>query len=79
MSHLDSHPIPASWHDADGNHVRPTIHEWVLAADPTSLCYDPNRVARGAEVERDQRQKAKFYAHIQEHVNRGDNPQIEEG
>jgi hypothetical protein len=43
------------------------------------LCYDPNRVARGAEVERDQRQKAKFYAHIQEHVNRGDNPQIEEG
>jgi hypothetical protein len=76
MSHLDSHPIPASWHDADGNHIVPRIRDWVIASDPDSPHYNPNRVVRGSEVERDQQQKALFYAHIRAHVDRGDNPQI---
>lgn len=78
MSHLPSHPLPAAWHDEDGDHVRPTIPEWVRAADPKSSDYDPNRAVRGSEVERDQRQKALFASHLEEHHRRGEPDRIKE-
>lgn len=78
MTHLDSHPIPADWHADNGYHITPQIKAWVEAADPASPRYDPDRAVRGYEVEADQEQKRRFYAHIQEHINRGDDPKITE-
>lgn len=72
MTHLEGFPLPATArHDGNGDHVRPHIPEWRDAADPDHYAYDPNRVVRGREVERDQRQKAMFAAHLTEHRRRG--------
>jgi hypothetical protein len=68
VSHIDGFPLPpTARHDADGNHVRPHIPEWRRAAES-----DPDRVVRGSEVARDQRQKAVFVAHLNEHHRRGE-------
>lgn len=72
MTYLEGFPLPTtSSHDEHGNHIPPHIPEWRRAADPTTYGYDPNRVARGSEVERDQRQKAAFADHLTEHRRLG--------
>lgn len=72
MAHLNTHPLPATArHDADGSHVPPHIPGWRNAADPGHYAYDPMRVARGREVERDQQQNAAFAAHLAEHRRLG--------
>lgn len=73
MTTLDGYPLPTTArHDEDGNHIPPFIPEWRTAADPKSCAYDPNRAVRGREVERDQRQKALFHDHLEEHRRRGE-------
>lgn len=73
MTHLEGFPLPAtSKHDEYGNHIPPHIPEWRRAADSQTYGYDPNRVIRGREVERNQRQKAAFEAHLTEHVRRSE-------
>ncbi|MFD4858368.1 hypothetical protein [Streptomyces atratus] len=80
MSSLDGFPLPATAeHDDHGNHIPPHIPAWRAAADPESPHYDPNRAVRGSEVERDQRQKAEFHAHLQEHRRRGEPTIVVEG
>lgn len=77
MSALEDFPLPAmARHDKDGNHHPPYIPEWRDAADPQSPAYEPNRVARGYEIERDQQHKAVFAAHLAEHRRRGENPVV---
>lgn len=79
MTHLDDFPLPATArHDEHGNHIPPHIPEWRRAADPTTYGYDPNRVVRGREVERDQRQQAAFAAHLAEHRRRGESVTVVE-
>jgi len=74
MTHLEHFPLPATArHDENGNHIPPHICEWERAADPTNpYAYDPNRVPRGSEVERDQRQKTVFEAHLDAHRHLGE-------
>lgn len=73
MSTLDGYPLPATArHDEHGNHIPPCIPAWRAAADPASPHYDPMRAVRGSEVERDQRQKAAFHAHLEAHRRRGE-------
>jgi hypothetical protein len=63
---LDSHPLPqTARHDEKGDHIPPHIPEWRRAAGS-------DRVVRGSEVERNQRQKAAFAAHLAEHRRRGE-------
>ncbi|MBD0733994.1 hypothetical protein [Streptomyces sp. CBMA29] len=80
MTTLEGFPLPVTAkHDADGNHVPPFIPEWHRAADPSSAAYDPNRVVRGSEVERDQNQKQVFHDHLEEHRRRGEPAVVVEG
>lgn len=73
MTAIDRYPLPSTAkHDEHGNHIPPHIPEWRRAADPKTYGYDPNRVVRGREVERDQRQRAAFAAHLEEHRRRGE-------
>lgn len=73
MTHLEGFPLPAtSSHDKHGRHVPPHIPEWRRAATPGTYGYDPNRVVRGREIERDQRQKAAYSRHMAEHRSRGE-------
>lgn len=68
----NSVPLPATArHDADGNHIPPYIPEWRNAATPGHPSYNPNRVARGSEVERDEIQKRAFAAHLAAHRQLG--------
>lgn len=77
MSVIEDHPLPTTArHDGNGNHVPPYIQAWRAAADPESPQYDPNRVVRGSEVERDQRQKRLFHEHLEEHRRRGEPAKI---
>lgn len=65
MTHLDSHPLPAtSFHDDEGNHVPPHIPAW--RRNPGA------HTVKGSEVERDQAQRAAFAAHLEEHRRRGE-------
>ena len=74
MTKIEEFSLPTTaHHDEDGNHVPPYIKEWRRAADVSnSATYDPDRTIRGSEVERDQRQKAQFQAHLEEHRRRGE-------
>jgi hypothetical protein len=73
MTHLEGFPLPATAkHDEDGHHIAPYIREWRRAADPASPHYDPERTVRGSEVERDQRQRAQFHEHLEEHRRRAE-------
>jgi hypothetical protein len=73
MTAIEGFNLPTTaHHDEDGNHAPPYISEWRSAADPNSPNYDPDRSVRGSEVERDQRQKAQFQAHLEEHRRRGE-------
>lgn len=66
MTRIEGFPLPATArHDEDGNHIPPHIPEWRRTAGS-------DRVVRGSEVERDQRQKAAFAAHLKEHMRRGE-------
>lgn len=70
MTILDSNPLPSTArHDENGNHIPPHIPEWRAAAGS-------DRVVRGSEVERDQRQKALFAAHLEEHRRRGESAEV---
>jgi hypothetical protein len=72
MTHLDSHPLPpSSFHDTDGSHAPPHIPEWRMYAGT-------DRTPTGSEIERDQRQKAAFAAHLEEHRRRGEAPTVVE-
>ncbi len=73
MTHLEGVPLPAtSRHDENGNHSPPHIPEWRRAAGT-------DRVVKGSEVERDQRQKAQFEAHLAEHRRLGQPAIVVEG
>lgn len=77
MANIEGFPLPVtSLHDEEGRHVPPHIEEWLTAADPESPSYDPNRAVRGREVELDQRRKAAFTAHLQEHWRRGEAAEV---
>lgn len=66
MAEIDGFPLPATaYHDRDGNHVPPHIPEWRRAAGTM-------RTPLGREIERDQRQKELFAAHLAEHRRRGE-------
>lgn len=66
MTALEGFPLPkTAKHDENGNHVPPYIPEWVRGAGT-------DRAVLGSEVERDQRQKAAFAEHIQEHRRRSE-------
>lgn len=68
MSTLEGWPLPpTAEHDEFGRHIPPHIPEWRFAAEN-----DPNRVVRGSEVERDQKAKEQFAAHLEEHRRRGE-------
>lgn len=72
MSGLEGFPLPpTSGHDDQGRHIVPHIPEWRRAAGS-------DRVVRGSEVVRDQRQKEKFYAHLKEHRRRGEPVEVVE-
>lgn len=79
MCTIEGFPLPpTAQHDEQGRHVTPYIREWREAADPTSPAYDPDRPVRGSEIERDQRQKAQFAAHLAEHRRRGEPAEVVE-
>ncbi|MBD3004623.1 hypothetical protein [Streptomyces sp. 5-10] len=79
MGALEDFPLPSTaQHDEHGNHIPPYIIEWRMAADPTSYAYDPNRVARGREVERNDRQQRRFREHLEEHERRGEPAEVVE-
>jgi hypothetical protein len=66
MTALEEFPLPATAkHDEHGNHIPPHIPEWRRAAGT-------DRVMKGSEVERNQRQKAQFEEHLAEHRRRGE-------
>ena len=65
MTSLEGFPLPAtSGHDEHGNHIRPTIPAWRRSPGAHTV--------KGSEVERDQRQRAAFQAHLDEHARRGE-------
>lgn len=69
MSFIAGYPLPpTSGHDEHGHHIPPHIPEWRKAAQEG----DTDRVVRGSEVARDQRNKALFDAHLAEHRRRGE-------
>lgn len=73
MTAIEGSPLPpTARHDADGNHIPPHIPEWRAAATPGAPGYDPDRTVRGREVERDQKQRAAFLAHLEDHRRRGE-------
>jgi hypothetical protein len=56
---------PTAAHDEHGNHIPPHIPAW--RRNPGT-----GRTVKGSEVERDQRQKAQFAAHLEEHRQSGE-------
>lgn len=73
MTRLDDVPLPStSRHDEDGNHIPPHIPEW--RRNPGA-----GRTVKGSEVERDQRQRADFEAHLAEHRRRGESAVVNDG
>lgn len=65
MTHIEGFPLPATArHDEDGNHIPPHIPEWRRNPGAGTIS--------GRLVERDQRQKAAFHAHLEEHRRRGE-------
>lgn len=71
--YIEGFPLPVTArHDEHGNHIRPHVPEWRDAAGT-------DRVVKGSEIERDQRQKALFAAHLDEHVRRGEPATVTEG
>ncbi|MER6605686.1 hypothetical protein ABT282_07170 [Streptomyces sp. NPDC000927] len=79
MTTLEGFPLPVTaGHDEHGNHIPPHIPEWRRAADQASPQHDPNRVVRGSEVERNERQQRLFYEHISEHRRRGESAEVVE-
>lgn len=72
MTHINGYPLPAtSGHDEHGNHIPPHIPAWRAAAGT-------DRVATGAEVERNQRLKQLFNDHLKEHRRRGESDTVTE-
>lgn len=66
MSSINGFPLPATArHDEHGNHIPPHISNWRRSRGA-------GRIVKGSEVERDQRQKAAFAAHLEEHRRRGE-------
>lgn len=66
MTALEGFPLPqTAAHDEHGNHIPPHIPEWRRNAGA-------GRTVKGSEVERDQKQKAQFEAHLDEHRRRGE-------
>lgn len=69
MSVIDGFPLPrTAGHDEHGHHIPPHIETWRKAAQEG----DTDRVVLGSEVARDQRNKAMFAAHLEEHRRRGE-------
>lgn len=71
MTHIEGFHLPfLARHDEHGNHIPPHIPEW--RRNPGA------HAVRGSEVERDQRQKAAFEAHLAEHRRRGESDTVVE-
>jgi hypothetical protein len=65
MTHLEGFPLPVTArHDENGNHIPPHISEW--RRNPGA------HAVKGSEVETDQRRKAAFAAHLEEHRRRSE-------
>lgn len=65
MTYLEGFPLPATArHDEDGAHIPPHIPAWRRNRGVHTVT--------GREIEADQRRKAQFAAHLEEHRRRGE-------